>query len=239
MKKQLTVDSYQLSVKRTAIFFILLFTIHYPPSLFPQGNTGDYSLFTVVNAANVDDIVERIQKKYNVIHDIQGTFSQTSYIKDLERVETYSGKFFIKRPSQMRWKYAEPRDEEVIIRESVTWIYKKSEKQVLRTTSSKKAYSQAPIALLESLGNIKADFNTKIIEKDILELMPIRRIGIIKKLLLRISPGDFPIKMLTIFDTYGNKIVIELRDTEINSGLDDSLFTFKIPQGVEVFDFNR
>ncbi len=229
MKGKLYVIRYTLFVKKILIFlfafFISLFTFH-------------FSLFTVSYAAAVDDVVEQIQKKHKEIHDIRGTFSQTSYIKDLERIEKYSGKFFIKN-SRMRWEYTKPRDEQIIIRGTDTWIYRKSEKQVLRTKFSKEAYSQAPIALLGGLENLQADFDITMIEKDTLELRPRRQMGFMKRLLLKTTSTDLLIKMFTIFDIYGNRIVVELKDVEINPGLDDSLFIFKIPPGVEVFDFNQ
>ncbi len=110
---------------------------------------------------------------------------------------------------------------------------------MIRTRFSKEAYSQAPIALLGSLGNLKADFDITMIEDDTLELRPRHRMGVIKKLVLKTSSRDLLIKMLTVFDVYGNKIVIELKDVKINPGLDDALFIFKVPPGVEVFDFNQ
>jgi len=45
--------------------------------------------------------------------------------------------------------------------------------------------------------------------------------------------------MLEIFDTYGNKITITLTGIKTNSGLDDSLFTFTAPPGVEVYDMGQ
>jgi len=198
------------------------------------------SLFTVVHAATVDETVERMQKKYDEIQDIQGKFSQTSYIKDLDRVERYEGEFFIKRPSSMRWLYSKPRDEEVIIREGDIWIYKKSEKQVLKSTYTKDAYSQIPIALLNSIGNLKADFDIKMIKEDSLELKPRRQMGFIKKILLEVNnSNDFPIKAFSMFDTYGNKVDVAVKNVESNSGLKDSFFIFKPPPGVEVFDLNQ
>jgi len=229
MKRQSFVIRYSLFVKKILIshfsFLILLLALH-------------FSLFTVVSAATVDDIVERLQKKYGEIQDIQGKFSQTSYIKDLDRIERYEAAFFIKKPFSMRWIYSKPRDEEVIIRDTETWIYKKSEKQALKSTFSKEAYSQVPITLLSSLGNLKIDFDITLIKNDILELKPKRQMGFIKKILLEVSSGDFPVKTFSIFDIHGNKIDIKITNVEINPGLEDSFFIFKAPPGVEVFDFN-
>lgn len=222
MRKQLSVKKNLIS---HSLFLILLFTLH-------------FSLFTVVSADTVDDVVERIQEKYSEIQDIQGRFSQTSYIKDLDRVEMYEAEFFIKKPVSMKWAYSKPRDEEVIIRDADTWIYKKSEKQVLKTTFSKDAYSQIPIALLSGLGDLKTDFDITMIKEDTLELKPKRQMGFIKKILLEVSSRDFPVKTFSIFDIHGNKTVIAVKNVKINSGLKDSFFIFKAPPGVEVFDLN-
>ncbi|MDP3296957.1 MAG: outer membrane lipoprotein carrier protein LolA [Thermodesulfovibrionia bacterium] len=201
-----------------------------------------YCLLSIVStshASTVDEVVGRIQKTYGEIKDVQGRFSQTSHIKDLDRTERYEGEFFIKKPSSMRWNFSKPRDEEVIIRENDIWIYKKSDKQVLKSAFSKDAYSQVPIALLNNFGDLKNDFDIKLIKDDALELTPKRRMGFINKLLLEINSTDFPVKTFSVFDVYGNKIDITVKDVKINSGLEDSIFTFKLQPGVEIFDLNQ
>jgi outer membrane lipoprotein carrier protein len=208
------------------LFTFLLFTIH-------------YSLVTSVHAAAVDDVVNSIQKKFSGIHDIKGTFSQTSYLKDIEKTETYAGTFYIKKPSGIMWEYTAPRDEKIIINGTETWIYKKSQKQVIKTKFSKEAYSQVPIALLNSLENIRADFDITIVEQDTLNLKPKHQMGFIQEIILKTSSKIFPVKTLKVFDVYGNKITIELTDIKTNNGLDDSLFIFSAPPGVEVFDMSQ
>lgn len=201
-----------------------------------------YCLLSIVStshASTVDEVVGRIQKIYGEIKDIQGKFSQTSYIKDLDKIERYEGEFFIKKPSSMRWNFSKPRDEEVIIKENDIWIYKKSEKQALKSAFSKDAYNHVPIALLNNFGDLKNDFDIKLIKDDTLELTPKRRMGFINKLLLEINSTDFPVKTFSVFDVYGNKINITIKNVKINSGLEDSIFTFKLQPGVEIFDLNQ
>ena len=194
---------------------------------------------TITHSADVNDIVERIQKKYAEIHDIHGMFYQTSYLKDLDRMEKYSGEFHIKKPSRLRWQYGAPRDEEVLISGDEIWIYKKSEKQVLKSRFSKEAYSQVPIAMLESLKDLETDYEIKMTADEVLELVPRKRMGVINRLILITGPGDFPITSFTIFDIYGNSNVIELKELKINPGLEDSFFIFKMPAGAELFDYSR
>lgn len=221
---------YQVSGEKIfsslCIFFVSLFT-------------GYFSLLIPVSASSVDDAIKQLQEKYDGIQDMQGNFSQTSHLKDLERIEKYEGEFLIKKPSSMRWKYSKPRDEEVIVRDIHTWIYKKSEKQVLKTTFSKDALGQIPIALLNSLGDLKRDFDITQLSEGFLELKPKRTMGYIKGVLLEISSQKFPLKKFSIIDTYGNQIIVEMKNVKVNNGLEDSLFTFDVPPGVEVFDMNQ
>ena len=216
---------FQISNFKFQIFF--LFTIH-------------CSLFTAVSAATVDEVVENIQKKYNGIQDVRGKFLQTSYLKDLDRIEKYEGKFFMSKKSgtKMKWTYTKPRDEEVVINDPDIWVYKKSEKQALKGKFSKDSYGQVPLSLLGSIGNLRASFDITMSKEDTLELKPKRQLGIIKKILLVTKADDFPIKSFTVFDAYGNKVDITVKDTEVNLSMDESLFIFKAPSGVEVFEFN-
>ncbi|MCJ7482353.1 MAG: outer membrane lipoprotein carrier protein LolA, partial [Thermodesulfovibrionales bacterium] len=57
------------------------------------------------SAASVDVEIIRIQKAYENIKDIRGSFIQKSFMKDLKKTETFKGQFFIKRPMQMKWSY--------------------------------------------------------------------------------------------------------------------------------------
>jgi len=197
------------------------------------------SLVTVIHAATTDDIVNDIQKKFSAINDLKGTFSQTSYLKDLEKTERYAGTFYIKKPYAIMWEYKAPRDEKMFINNTDTWIYKKSQKQAIKTRFSKEAYSQVPIALLNSLDDLKSDFDISHAEQGHLNLKPKKQMGTIREIIVETAPGSFPVKSLTAVDQYGNIIMIELGDIKINSGLADSIFIFNPPPGVEVFDMTR
>lgn len=188
-------------------------------------------------AVDADVIIDRIEKRYNEINDIKGTFTQKSFLKDIEKTEDYSGRFFIKKPSMIRWEYAGKRDEAVIINGDKLWIYKSSERQVLKGGFERGSYNQLPIALLQKIGDIKEDFYIKALKDNILELTPRTKMGIIKSIQL-VTDDKFPIREFTIIDNYENRITIRISDVNINTNLSDSIFTFKIPPDVEVFDLN-
>ncbi len=221
--------------QRSLFLFILVFSLLLTP----------YSLLTVASAEDnksqdrLSEIVDGIQKKLVGIRDIKGTFIQNSYIKDLDQKQKYTGKFFIKKPSRVMWEYSSPRDEKVLIRDTDTQIYKKSQNQLIKMKFSKDNYNQVPLAMLESLENIWKDFDVSLTQGNALQLIPKRKTGSIKTIILETASDDFPLKMFTIFDIYDNIIMIELDKLETNSGLDDSLFILKTPPDVEVFDMGE
>jgi outer membrane lipoprotein carrier protein len=204
----------------------VLFTVH-------------WLLVSSVNAGDVHETVERIEKSYRTMSDMKGVFSQTSYLKDLDRTEYYSGEFYLKRPLRLRWRYDSPRDEEAMISGNDIWIYKRSEKQVMKSSFSQETYSRVPLAILDNLGHLEADFDITLIDSNTLELLPKERTGVLQKLSLVAGYGDFPVTSFTIVDIYGNSNVIELKNITVNPGLEDGLFHFTMPPGAELFDFTR
>ncbi len=186
-----------------------------------------------------DSEVSSLKQRFKKILDIRGAFLQKSYIKDIDDTQEYSGKFFIKKPDLMMWKYSAPRDERVLIRGMDTLIYKKSQKQAIKTRFDKESYSQVPVALLAGLDNIDNDFDISRTGKDSLQLTPKHRLGYIKSVVIETQSGDMPFRMFTIFDTYGNIMMIELRDVEVNPGLDSSIFKIDLPEDTEVYDMRQ
>jgi len=227
--KKLSGDSSQQSAKKFVALLLFTFLLV----------TCFLSFVNVIHAATADDVVSDLQQKFSAIKDMKGTFSQTSYLKDLEKTEKYSGTFYIKKPYAIMWEYKSPRDEKVFVNNTVTWIYKKAQKQAIKTRFSKETYSQVPIALLSSLDDLSTNFDISHAEQGHLNLKPKKKMGTIREIIVETSPGSFPVKSLTAIDQYGNIIMLELGDIKINSGLEDSLFIFNPPPGVEVFDMSQ
>ena len=66
-----------------------------------------FNLSFVISTASsselVEELVRNIEEKAAAIKGISGSFSQESFLVDLERTETYAGRFFIKKPSMIRF----------------------------------------------------------------------------------------------------------------------------------------
>lgn len=197
-------------------------------------------LFSFTVAYGSDFTAESIQKAYEGIKDIRGSFIQKSHIKDLKRTDKFKGTFMIKMPSKMRWQYSADNKQhtEVIIKNDELFIYQKDEKQVIKGRFDKESYGQSPIALLGGFGNIGKEF--EVAEKDgKLLLKPIKNMGGVLSIEIAPSDGEFPIGSLTIIDKRLNTIEITFKSVSLNSGIKESAFDFLPPQGVSVFEYGQ
>ncbi len=185
--------------------------------------------------AEESTILQRIESAYKDISDIKGRFRQKSFIKDLQKKETYSGEFFIKIPHNFRWSYKAPHHQEVIISGKTIIIYQKKEKQAIKGVFDPSRYGEAPIALLGGLGDLSRNFNIQE-EKSRLILTPKGRMGNIKTIEVYPDDGEFPVRSLKIRDKVDNTIEIFLEDVRINSGLSEDLFRFSPPKDVQIIE---
>jgi chaperone LolA len=198
-----------------------------------------FAIFCLLSTASIafssaDEEIIKIQKAYENIKDISGSFVQKSYIKDLKQTETFKGQFFIKRPMKMKWNYKGDQAQEVIINNDEIIIYQQKEKQAYRSPFDRDTYGQAPIALLSGFGTILEEFSVTERNGKLL-LKPKKPMGGILSIEIEPSGGDFPLKSFTVNDSYSNRIAMTLKDVKINTGMEDNFFQFSLPKGVTVF----
>jgi chaperone LolA len=186
-------------------------------------------------ASGLDENIAKIQKAYEGITDLRGSFSQKSVIRDLDKTEVYQGDFFIKPPLKMKWIYKGKTAQDLIINNDTVLIIKKAENQAYRSRFDKQTYGQTPVALLSGFGNVREEFTVSG-KDDTLTLRPKKPMGNITSIRITLADAAFPIRSFVITDTYSNEIHIELKDVRINTGLKDSLFDLTLPKGMHVFE---
>jgi len=186
--------------------------------------------------ATADENVTRIQKAYENIRDIRGSFVQTSILKDLDRTDVYKGDFFIKPPGKMKWAYRGKSAQDVTINNDTVLIYKKGDNQAYKGKFDRETYGQTPVALLGGFGNIREEFNISGRGDNTLVLKPRKSLGNVSSIEVVVTDSAFPIRSFTIRDTYSNVIKIELKDVQLNTGLKDSLFDLTLPKGVNIYE---
>lgn len=197
-------------------------------------------LFLLGAAVARASVLEEIQKSYETIRDVRGSFVQKSTIKDLKRTDTYKGTFMIKMPSHLRWHYSigSKQETKIIIRHEDITIYQKAEKQAFKGIFDRESYGQAPIALLSGLATITGEFESTEKNGKVL-LRPKRPLGSVVSIEITPSDGPFPIAALVIEDKRSNRIEIVLAGVSVNSGIKESAFDFVLPPDVTVHEYTR
>jgi len=212
-----------MRIRSHAVLIVIVFAVMFAVSVSPA--SGDES----------NDAVSRIQKAYEGITDMKGTFIQKNVIRDLNKSDTYTGEFFIKRPLKMKWAYKGKSAQDLTINNDTVLIYKKGDNTAYRSRFNKESYGQTPVVLLTGMGNLRDEFSVTG-KGNVLHLKPKKPMAGIVSITVSISETGFPIKGFTIHDGRSNIVEIELNNITINPGLKDSLFDLNLPKGVNVYE---
>ncbi len=187
-------------------------------------------------AADVDKIVSDLQKKYESITTIKAAFTQKTFSKALNRTEVTEGVVYLKKPGMMRWNYRKGSQDELVSNGRRVWLYQADLKQAI----VRPAADQPDIArdFLSGVGNLRKDFEVRLSGEDKktfrLELVPKRFQPGIKRLSIEVDKKSLLVVKTVVEDPFGNVTTVILKDIELNTPLEDSLFEFSAPKGVKV-----
>jgi outer membrane lipoprotein carrier protein len=195
-------------------------------------------------AQDLDAIVDNVQQHYEQTDDIQAHFIQLSLIKSIGQTKESRGLVFFQKPGKMRWEYTEPTQQLLVSDGKNFWFYVPDDEQVIIQEAEEAYGSKTPIVFLSGMGKLQNDFYMKLLPPDTdqtvpvsghrLELLPKQPQSDVAKLILTVDENTFQIIHTAVYDPYGNITDVYLEDIEVNFGLPEQLFTFEIPDGVDV-----
>lgn len=209
--------------------------------------------------APLKSVVAALEKGYAGLQDVQAEFSQKTNIAAVNREQSGKGELTLKRPASsaamFRFDYSKPK-QQIISNGKQVWFYTPESKQVLVNSVATMFSGGNSIALsyLTGLGHVSRDFDISFAAQPLdkngnyqLELNPKSPSPVLVKLQLTVSSvaveqlqtsGEvkniFPIVSSTVHDAGGNLTRIDYSRARVNKGVSNSIFNFKIPEGVEV-----
>ncbi|WP_353684726.1 outer membrane lipoprotein carrier protein LolA [Thermodesulfovibrio sp. 3907-1M] len=167
----------------------------------------------------------KLENAYKNINDAAGSFIQTSHIKEINKVQQFRGRFFIKG-DKVRWQYTGEFSQTIYLDNKTLIIYDKKRKQAIMSEFSEEKYGQLPLALLRRMADLKKDFEVNEKSENTIMLIPRSKMGNIKSIEITVAEGDFPIKSMKLIDMLSNTVKIDFSDVKINTSLKNSLFKF-------------
>jgi outer membrane lipoprotein carrier protein len=192
----------------------------------------------------LNELIAKTQERYKKTQDIKAQFIQEVTIKSVNKTEREEGVVYVKNPRRMLWVYSKPKAKKLIINPKKAWLYIPEDRAAYVQDTENIYRSKLAVKFLSGIGKLSEDFHVGFSKPDtvdrngdyLLTLVPKVSDTGVDKLYLTIDKEDFQIIQCSFTDLYGNMTRIRLADIRINNNLDDKLFNFKPPSGVEVFN---
>jgi outer membrane lipoprotein carrier protein len=199
---------------------------------------GILSIAIVVAGDTAEDILSKMQKKYDTIKDATVTFTQHVQFGVTKSEETFSGKLVMKKGN----KYRIEMEQQILVTDGKSvWSYAKVNNQVLidRYKEDPKAFSPDKI-----LVNVPANYTSTLLGKEklgghetaILKLVPRNDKSNIQWMKVWVDDDDALMRKIQVRDVSENLTTYTISDILLNTGVPESQFTFDAPAGVEVID---
>jgi len=190
---------------------------------------------TVIYAETSDE--NHLKRFLGSTQTLEANFKQTLVDDQGIELENSSGVVFLNRPDKFRWDYQLPYTQTIVTDGETLWFYDEDLEQVtIRNVSS--SIANTPAAVFGSYEDIDEQFiiiDMGTIEKfDWVELTP-RDIDS-QYNSIRLGFDDDQLGMMVMFDNLGQVTRIDFTDEIINKKMDDSMFNFQPPQGIDIID---
>jgi outer membrane lipoprotein carrier protein len=208
----------------------------------PYDETGLPSLAAAENLS-LEKILNGMEDRY-ANSAFSAKFLQESTIKAMEITDFASGMVYIRHPGMMRWEYNEP-DKQIIITDGFKlWIYRPDDNQVMTGAAPVFFRDGKGASFLSDIKLIRQKFQISLSssEGDLfyeLKLVPVEKTMDVADIRLSVSKITFTIIRVITKNLYGDETRIEFMNSEFNQDLNDALFSFDIPEGVDVLKLDE
>lgn len=189
---------------------------------------------------DVPDVVGRIEARYRALSTLQGRYLQTATLQAAGQTERATGKFFLKRPTMMRWEQESPEPRLLVTDGRTLWSYSPLDKQAIVQPLGPTVQASPSLHFLSGMATLGATFTVASVLEDpvgdglFVSLTPKQPDPAVRRLVLRVHRRTALVDRLTVVDAYENATVLEFSALRENPRLPDSLFTFRPPPGTDV-----
>ncbi len=146
-----------------------------------------------------------------------------------------SGEVWLLRPNRFRWQYGGEFPELVVADGQRVWLYDEMLEQVTIKEQSFMT-SDSPLMLLTDVSRIDEQFEVRELGGDsglqLLELRSHNPESEFERILLGLNNGE--LLLMAMEDAFGLRTEIRFREIQRNPTLDEKLFQFTPPEGVDV-----
>ncbi len=168
---------------------------------------------------------------------LTAVFKQVTLSENGQPSNTSQGMFYLSRPGKFRWDYKKPFEQEIVSNVGKVWFYDADLEQVT-VKKLDESLGSTPALLLSGDIALEENFNLQQQGKDEdlqwIKLTPKNEDSGFKYILIGLS--EKKLGGMELSDNFGQLTRIYFSEVKINPPLDDALFKFTAPAGVDVFE---
>lgn len=155
--------------------------------------------------------------------------------RGLKQAPSY-GHFVLSRPGRFFWVYEKPYMQKLIANDGTLWVYDPDLAQVTRSSLTKDR--GAPIAIFLGTKPLDSVFTISAQGKNdgLSWFGLVDRAGQSDFSQLQVGMDDQGIKAMVFTDKLGNRTTVQFSDRKVNQPVDQKLFAFTPPKGVDVVE---
>lgn len=203
-----------------------------------SGTTGG----TSATAASAKAVAAKVDARYDAMKSMRAEFTEIYSGGGIERSE--SGTLELKKPGKMRWSYASPREKLFVTDGSTAWFYVPGERQARRAAVKKLDDLRSPLRYLLGRTRLDKELRGLSLAPDVapensgdvvLRGIPVGMEDRISQVLLECDGQGF-LRRIVMDELDGSRTEFRLQAQRENVPIDDAVFHFHPPVGVEVLN---
>lgn len=182
--------------------------------------------------------VEQLTKQLAGMNTLTANFKQIISDAAGETLQQASGVITVKRPRRFYWRTDEPYEHLVVTDGKVLWLYDIDLEQITRQAFTADLDKAPALLLSGEVAEISRQYTVEIqaSDKEALSftLMPNNSDSLFKQLTISFKRGE--LAAMSLKDSFDQLTRINFDTVQRNTDIDDQLFIFSPPAGVDVID---
>jgi len=191
---------------------------------------------------NVREVARAVDEHYNHLKTFKAAFTEIYQGDGISRTE--SGTLWLKKPGRMRWEYRVPREKLFLIDSQNAYFYVTGDRQARRTPVKNLDDIRSPLRYLLGKTKLEKELDGLSLAPDLTPVEPGDLVlrGVPKALKDRVSEvvleisASHQIRRIVIHGLDGTTTDFRFTQMEENVPVQDGLFRFTPPPGVDVFE---
>jgi|WetSurMetagenome_2_1015567.scaffolds.fasta_scaffold25876_3 outer membrane lipoprotein carrier protein len=198
-----------------------------------------------VRSADLPDVIAGLQKRYASVETVKGNFQQSYRAPGIQREQT--GEFCLRKPGLMHWEYKTPEPQLFVADGKRSFLYVPGDRQVTIQPLSPADLHNTPLSFLLGSGDINKTFfvawetatKAKLENTFVIRLVPRKPQSDFSYLVLELDQKSYDLRRIVMKEPSGSTSEFILSNVAVNTKLDNNIFHFKTPKGVEEIRLNN